>query len=219
MSSFGDIIQKNRGYESFQEKEKEIEARSKNRVNRFWLKPGTGTKIIFLDDDPPILEEHQLKLNGDWRNWFTCRRVLNEPCLMCDELKDTPSTVGFFTVMDLSEYTDKAGNTHKNTIKLFAPKFKALQVIKRASQKRGGLSLWVVDVFRTNADSFNVGDVFDFEEKTDWDSIKALNPEAAIFNYAELLAPKTNADLKRILNRNTASVADVDAVAEEEVDF
>ncbi len=221
MSNFGDLVNKSRGYDKFAQKEVEVEEKMKGRAPRFYLPPQKESKIIFLDDDPPILEEHQLKIGGKWTNWFTCRRILGEPCIICDELQDTPSTVGYFTVLDLNEYTDKKGDLVKNKIKLFAPKFKALQMIKRASQKRGGLALWVCDVYRTGPEAFNVGDVFEFEQKTTWDDIKKLNPEAEILNYAELLAPKTNDELKRILGRNTESnfSSGTDEVNEDEVDF
>ena len=214
MSNFTDVLQKNKGYDAFNKKEKDIEERIANRskdwINRFWLKPNGEAKVIFLDDDPIVLEEHQLKVNGDWRNWFTCRRILNEPCILCDELKDTPSTVGFYTVVDLTEYTDKKGNVHKNTIKLFAPKFKALQVIKRLSMKRkeaghDGIALCVFDVFRSSGDAYNVGDVFTFEAQTTWDEVKVLNPEAAVLDYLKILEPKTNAELKQLLSKNTAA--------------
>jgi hypothetical protein len=223
MAGFGDVLKKNRGYSAFEKREEEVEERSKGRVGRFWLPPEKGAKIIFLDDDPPILEEHQLKVNGDWKNWYTCRRILGEPCVICDELKDTPSTVGYYTILDLSEYKNRKGETVRNTIKLFAPKFKALQVVKRASAKRGGLAMWVCDVYRTTSESFNVGDVLDFEEKTDWESIKELNPDAAVLDYAELLAPKSNAELKKLLRLSTensvdAGVGDYEST-EDEVDF
>jgi hypothetical protein len=220
MGSFADQLGKSRGYDAFKNKEAEVEERSKGRAFRFWLKPESGTKIIFLDDNPPILEEHQLKINGDWKNWFTCRRVLpGESCIICDELKDKPSVVGFYTILDLTEYTNAKGEQVKNTVKLFAPKFKALQVLKRLSQKRGGLELCVFDVYRTNSDSFNVGDVFDYEEKTDWETVRKLNPDAKPFNYEELLAPRSTEDLRKILNRGTQQSVDLDDIPEDDVEF
>lgn len=222
MSSFKELLNQSRGYEAFDRKEAEVEERMKDRVQRFYLPAGKEAKIIFLDDDPIILEEHQLRINGDWRNWFTCRRNLpNEDCVICKELGDHPSTVGYYTILDLSKYENKKGQTVQNTIKLFAPKFKALQMIKRASQKRGGLQYWVCDVYRSSADAFNVGDVFEFEEKTDLESIKQLNPEARILNYEDILAPKTNEELRNILNRGTESSVNsgVDEIDKDNVDF
>ena len=223
MSNFQDLINKNRGYQEVDRKEQESEERQKSFVNRFYLKAGKEAKIIFLDDNPPVIEEHQLQINSDWRNFFTCKRIIGEPCIICDELKDTPYTVGFYTILDLTEYTTKKGDVIKNSVKLFTPKLKALQLIKRQSQKRGGLELCVFDVYRSSADAFNVGDSFEFETKVTWDEIKQLNENASPFDYAEILAPKSDAELKKIFKRNTQSNLDT-GVGEyeesaEEVDF
>ena len=221
MSKFEDVLKKSKGYGAFEEREKQIEEGQKDRAFRFWLPPEKGSKIIFLDDDPVILEEHQIKIKGDWKNWFTCARVTGEPCLICDKLGDLPSTVGYYTILDLSSYTDSKGNERSNTVKLLAPKFRALQMLKRASAKRGGLELWVVDVYRTTEKAYNVGDVYDFEEKTTWDKVKELNSEAKVLDYAELLKPKPQAHLRQLLMDSTESSNDagVDEVNEDEIDF
>lgn len=227
MSNFQDLLTKSRGYGAVEKKEQESEEKQKSFVNRFYLKAGSEAKIVFLDDNPPVIEEHQLQINGDWRNWFTCKRLLNEPCIICEELKDNPYTVGFYTILDLTEYTiqkgARKGEVIKNSVKLFTPKLKALNLIKRQSQKRGGLELCVFDVYRSSADAFNVGDSFEFETKVTWDEIKQLNADAAPFDYAEILEPKTDGELKRIFNRNTQSnldtgVGDYEESADE-VDF
>jgi len=221
MSNFSDMLKKSRGYKAFEDKETEVEERMKSQVQRFYLPPQKDAKVIFLDDDPPIIEEHQLKINGRWTNWFTCRKMLGDRCIICDELGDNPYTIGFYTILDLSEYQNKKGETVKNTIKLFAPKFKALQMIKRASQKREGLTHWVCDIYRSSPESFNVGDVFEWEEKTDMDTIKQLNADAAVLNYEEILAPKTNEELKKILKMSTENSMSSDAgeLDEDEVAF
>lgn len=227
MADFGDLLKKSRGYDAFKHKEIEVERKQKERedkvwVNRFWLRPEQETRIIFLDDDPIVLEEHQMKLNGDWRNWFTCLKMLNQHCVLCDEIKDTPSTVGFYTILDLTEYTNKKGEKVKSSVKLFTPKFKALQLIKRQSQKRGGLELCMFDVYRSSADAFNVGDSFEYiDEEITWEDVKALNPDAKVFDYAEILAPKTNEEIRKILNKNTQDNLDsgTDELDEEDVAF
>lgn len=203
MASFKDILDSKRGYEEFKKKEEEQEEKQKNYVARFWLPPEASTKIVFLDDDPPIIEEHQLKIDGDWRNWFTCLRIIGEACPICDVLESPPYTVGFYTVIDMAEFTDRRGNERKNERKLFTPKFKALQMMKRFSAKRGSLKGCVFEVYRSSKDSFNTGDVFDFEGKLDEDEIKKLNVDVSPFDYAEILKPKTVAELKRILKRNS----------------
>ena len=44
-------------------------------------------KIVFLNTggaaDTPIIWEHNLQLNGSWRNWFTCVEPLGMKCPAC----------------------------------------------------------------------------------------------------------------------------------------
>ena len=50
-----------RGYDELEKREAQIQDRRDNTAYRFWIPAGTTTKIIFLDDDPPIVDEHQIK--------------------------------------------------------------------------------------------------------------------------------------------------------------
>lgn len=217
--SFKDLINKKRGYDEFAKKEEEFEERRKSFVNRFWLPPEGNTKIIFLDDDPPIIEEHQLKIGGDWRNWLTCLRLIGEACPICDVLEDNPYTVGFYTVIDTAVWTDKKGNEHRNEKKLFPAKFKALQMLRRLSEKRGSLVGCCFDVYRSSKDAFNTGDVFDFEGKLDMEQIKKLNEEIEPFDYAEVLAPKTPAEIKKLLQKNAEKMGGADFSEYEKEDY
>ena len=54
---------------------------AKNAVRRLWL-PASGETIVTILDDtkhpegyplPFVFNEHQLKLNGHWRNWSRVR--------------------------------------------------------------------------------------------------------------------------------------------------
>ena len=205
-NDFSKLLQEQRGYDVFAKKEAEFEERQKSFVNRFWLPPEKSAKIVFLDDDPVILDEHQVKINGRWNNFFTCLRQLGQNCPLCDELDNRPATTGFYTIIDTTEWTDSRGNKHVNEKKLFAPKFKTLQMLKRLSKKRGGLQGCVFDVYRTSADAYNVGDVFDYEGKLDEEQLKKLNKDIAPFDYAEILKPLPASDLLRILKRNAESI-------------
>ena len=69
------------GYDVADEKIEKIEQEIANRVYRLWLKPEGETTIVFMDDKPPIIEEHQLKIGDSWQNWFTCLEVLGQPCI------------------------------------------------------------------------------------------------------------------------------------------
>lgn len=203
MSDFKDLLERSRGYDAFEEREREVEEKQKNYVNRFWLPADSTAKIVFLDDNPPIIEEHQLQIDGDWRNWFTCLRMVGEVCPICEHLDNKAYTVGFYTILDMSEWVDRNGKTHTNELKLFPAKFKTLQVLKRLSAKRGSLEGCVFEVYRSTSDAPNTGDVFDFEEKLTKDDILALNPDAKPFDYAEILQPKEVGEIMNMLKKAT----------------
>ena len=203
MSDFKDLLDRSRGYDVFEEKERAVEEKQKSYVNRFWLPADSTAKIVFLDDNPPIIEEHQLQIDGDWKNWFTCLRMVGEVCPICENLDNKAYTVGFYTILDMSEWVDKSGKTHMNELKLFPAKFKTLQVLKRLSAKRGSLEGCVFEVYRSTSDAPNTGDVFDFEEKLTKEDILALNPDAKPFNYAEILQPKEVGEIMNKLKKAT----------------
>jgi hypothetical protein len=58
------------------------------KTRRFWMPPGSEKVLIFLDDEPFVFWEHNLKLNGSWRNWFTCLAPMGMECPLC-KLADT----------------------------------------------------------------------------------------------------------------------------------
>lgn len=210
MSDFKDLLSKSRGYDAFAKREEEIEARMSSFVNRFWLPVDGEAKIVFLDDEPPIIEEHQIKIDGDWRNWFTCLRLVGESCPICESTESRPYTVGFYTVLDMSEWTDRRGNTHKNELKLLPAKFKTLQQLKKLSAKRGSLKGACFEVYRTTKDSPNTGDVFDFVDKMSKEEILELNPNATPFDYAEILEPKSASEILAVLKKATKDSHDED---------
>ena len=195
-----------RGYDDLDRIEKEIqERRNTNTVYRFWLPPSKTTRIVFLDDNPPIYEEHQLKIKGDWRNWFTCGTPLGMPCECC-ERGDRPYTAGAYTIIDGTEWTDKKGNVHKNERKLFVAKFETLKKLKQISVKRGGLRGCVFEVTRTSDTSPSTGDMFDFEKKLTEEELQKLFKEnAEPYNYDEILAPKSPSDLGKELDKEAAN--------------
>lgn len=214
---FDDVLNRSRGYGAFEEKEKEVKARQKDYVPRFWLPSEKETKIVFLDDNPPIIEEHQLKISGDWRNWVTCLRIIGEACPVCDILEDSPYTIGFYTILDLSEFTDRQGQKRKNEKKLLPAKFKTLQMFRKYSKKRDGLQYCMFDVSRSSADSFNIGDIYDFEERLSESEAKKLNSDITPFDYAEILKPKSAAEIKEMLKISESS--EEEAFDEDGVNF
>ncbi len=183
--------------------EEEEERRAAAQVRRFWLPPDAEGEITFVDDmenAPFNMWEHNLKINGNWRNWYTCINK-SQPgevdCPICDD-GNRPYYVGFFTVIDHREWTDKKGNKHVNEVKLFPAKLNVLKKLKRQLEKQGTLTGKRFTVFRADRKTPATGDDFEFVGDTD---IATEYPEAVAFDYAEILAPKKARFLQRVVGQ------------------
>jgi len=218
MTSF---LDSRRGYDHFEKVEKEAEDRIASFVNRFWLPPEKGTKIVFLDDNPPIIEEHQLRIDGNWRNWISCLSIVGQPCPLC-ESGDKPYTAGFYTVIDTTEWTDRKGIVHKNEVKLYCVKFQTLKKLKRASAKqsergKNGLVGAMFEVYRGDSKAPSTGDEFEYLETLSDVDIRALNPKAAILDYEAILKPKSPDEIRRILGKLSSTASDFNS--EEDIQY
>jgi len=217
------------GYGSLDTIEKNIEERKaqSGKLWRFRMKAGETKKVIFLDDNPPIIEEHQLKLDGKWGNFYTCLKNLGQTCPLC-EAGDRPATTGFYTVIDRTEYTvqrgDNAGQKRADQLRVMAVKFKGLKQFKKFSAKYKGLAGCEFEADRTSDKAASVGDMFVLEEKHDEDALlDIINAQrqqpiehlsAVLVNWEEYLAPRSAADLAKLVGGKAAEVDE-----DSEVDF
>lgn len=189
-----------RGYAEAEKKAKEIDERKSNSIYRFWMPKGTTTRIVFLDDNPPVYDEHNLQINGSWKNWFTCKKQFGEECSIC-EGGTYAYTAGAYTILDGSEWTDKKGAVHKDEKKLYIAKMDTLKKLKQISAKRGGLRGCVFEVTRTDGDkSPGTGDMFDFEYKMTEEELVAKygqkDPKLVkAYDYDVVLAPKDDLEV------------------------
>jgi len=165
--------------------------------NRFWMPKGTSRKIIFLTegDKAPVLWEHQIKLGGSFRNWFTCLRPLGVPCPLCawatgHNNQGARYKGAFFTVIDTHEFTDKSGKKRSNEKKLLVAKENVAEKMKRKflrlNEEGQGLRGAMFEVFRTSSDkSPSVGEDFEYIKHIDMSAV----PDPKEFDYASILKP------------------------------
>lgn len=190
---------------------REAEDKAGGRFYRFFFKAGEERNIVFLDSTPPIVKEHGIKLNGKWGNNFTCLSAIDEPCPIC-KMEDRPTDVGFFTILDLTPFTDKKGNRRTASVKVFAAKTKVLAQLKKFHAKyasRGGLVGKSFEVSRSSDKAASTGDVFipgdEYTTKQLLDIINANRKDPVVSldavrpNWREYLAPKSAADLAVLL--------------------
>lgn len=189
-----------------EEKRREEARAASSRLYRFWLPSNASTHISFLDEEtspfgydaPFTFMEHQLNLNGSWKNWFTCLAGMRDQdgtpieCPLCAG-GDTPYLAAAYTIIDHSEWTDKRGKVHRDEVKLFVVKSQVLKILRKSAAKKKGLRGWFVEVARLDAQSANTGEQFDFEERRELDS-KLVAPD-----YREAFAPKTREQLLEVI--------------------
>jgi len=213
-----------RGYDELEKKDKEMEDRRSNTAYRFWIPSGNTTKIIFVDDNPPIIGEHQLKINGDWKNWHTCPASIDskDECGYC-KAGDRPYSAAFYTIIDMTEWTDKKGVKHANEKKLFVAKQKTWNKLKMKSRKykqkeENGLVYVCFDVSRSSSDASSVGDDFEFVKRYTEQELKAIATKGDItpFDYEKILKPKGKEDVMRTLAKTDMGNDDTDDYQDEE---
>jgi hypothetical protein len=171
------------------------EESNKNKIFRFYL-PDNGESIItFLDGDLegivldiPYYYEHQIQMNGSWKNWFVCTQD-TEPCPICQS-KNSPSYVGIMSVIDHSQYTSKSDNKiHKDEVRLFVVKRHTVKQLQKLAVKHGGLRGCTFDVSRIGDTAPAVGNMFDFTKKlTEEQLVAKWGDKAKLVNYEEILA-------------------------------
>lgn len=199
------------GLKRFKEMEslRQISA-SQTRVRRFRLKPGEKAKIIFLDHPSVWLQEHTVKVNGNWET-YTCTDEI-ETCPLCmSNAKKSPILVA--TIIDCRKVTsEKTGKVYQYQKALFVAKGKAIRALMRQYLDGNKLDLtgYAVNVERdTDTKSVSCGEFFAEDKRIPVSALEKIaakvNEDAKAakeylkpYDYMAILAPLPNADLRRI---------------------
>lgn len=135
---------------------------------RFWVEADSSKDFIFVSEDPFCIREHNPKINGSWDNHLTCLRGTGEDCPACEIMGDKSAYyVGYYTVIDCSEWVDKKGNKHQYEMRLLPAKTKTLKKFARKKEQRGTLIGAKFISTREDKKSPNVGDEFEFKEQVE----------------------------------------------------
>lgn len=189
----------NQGFDHAKKENEKMEDRINGlgTLRRLWIPAGESKQLVFLDDQPFLIYEHQAKIDGDFRNWFTCLRGIEDECPACEQLGvKSRYFVGYFTVINCSEYIDKKGNKHQFEVQLLAAKSKSLKMLEMRSKAKGGLAGKLWNANRTDKKTAVCGDVYDYEKDAD---LSKLFHHANINGkkLSELIA-KANTDEKEL---------------------
>ncbi len=201
-------------YDAAEKQAKSREARKNSKVSgpmRFWIPAGLSKRVIFLDDNPPELVEHQVTIDGDWRHWFLCLRTPDANgfwtvgnCPFCD-MKIPKYLMGPYSVVDETGYTDKKTGEEKKNIKhVLVAKERSLNKFKRLSARHGGLSGNRFECFRTDGKSVVIGDDWAFTGKVEEAVWSAIDNKPV--NYRDYFKKVTVEEAKAILASGTITI-------------
>lgn len=209
------------GMEESARRDAQMKAKAAQRENqRFKQYKDSTTKIIYLDTPSFFLAEHKITLAGDYDNFFTCLNDFDE-CPLCLDGDNSRYTVAS-TIIDTSSYTSAKGNVYKNQKKLLVAIGECRKNTLKEIAKRGGnLEYCVYELSRGSLQGEpNTGSSFNFLKKADRVSIakwlakqwqeegkefakKYIEIFLAPFDYAKIFAPKSAAELRKLVGMAT----------------
>jgi len=172
---------------------KQIDAATKIRreksAPRFMMKAEEEAIIVFVDNIPFFIYEHNISVQGKWGNYLTCTKEIRS-CTVCDSgLKSTYSA--YFTVIDRREFVRKAdGKIVKDRKVLYPAKGSTIARIEDLRKEHGNLHGCMFRVKRYTRDDPNCGTDFKFLKK-----VRLAGDKAKPYDYNKVLYPPTTAEL------------------------
>lgn len=158
-------------------------AEASDRLMRFYLDKKSGNDeatITFLDGDlmedgridMPMWWEHRVSHAGRWQT-FACIGA-NEPCPFCDA-GDSPTLVGALTILNHTPYTIQRGPNQGKVLQdrrqLYVATRNTIKQLQKLAAKRGGLKYHTYDVSRSDNKSPRVGDLYQWNEAHDYETL------------------------------------------------
>jgi hypothetical protein len=210
------------GWDATEEEETRQEQRRANQQQerRFFLttkKPNNEANIIFWEDQPFNVREHEFMIDGDWQNkvYKTC---LGPDCPFCTS-GNRAYFISYFSVCDTRSWQSKRDPSKKgsNDMKLFGAKSQSATILRKLAEKHNGsLAMCKFSASRTGKKSPRTGDLFQYDGKVnlkDPATIKKMGfakpPQP--FNRREVLKPMTKKEANAWLETNSVSEPSSDA--------
>ena len=142
--------------------------------------------IVTHRGEPVGFYEHQVKINGDWRNWFTCLTMneIGDRCPLCEHGEYRAYWAGAMTVLNITPFDTKNGE-NKGRRQLVIAKNEMLGRFELWTEEDGNpdsdpRDLYGVQyrVLRSSGDAANIGD--------DWKKRKLWTAEELEKHFAEI---------------------------------
>jgi hypothetical protein len=158
------------GYDGMGEEEARVA--SMFQPPRFWMPKGKSKELVFVDDEPFTIHEHNPQIGGNWRNWLTCLKGAGDDPVCCEMMGiKSRYWVGYYTVIDCSSWEDQQGNKYQYEMMLFPARLGALKKFKRKQEDRGSLVGCMYKASRDGEKAAGIGDDFEFVREAKMDKL------------------------------------------------
>lgn len=192
--------------EEKEKQQKEYESNRNPKNFRFFVKKGNSTNIILLDDLLFPVYEHRFKKDGHYNNFETCTKELEGECPLC-ESDNKPYLAMVTTIIDLTPYERKDGTKVEASKKLMVVKKGNAEKYLRRQKNMGTLVGKKFNVYRSSDPKGEAtGTDLEYEKDVDIEILKQFAPDGVDpnewlqpYDYKELFAPKSVAELRNII--------------------
>lgn len=185
--------------------------RAKKMATRFRMKDGETRHVIFLDDDPTVIDEYMIE-GADWKDREFATKPDGTDRFAAIGLK--PTKMYFWTVLDVTRDKDGKPTEFRRLYCVRADMAKMLQEKRNNWQ---GFLHKPIKITRVGARSSSAGSDLELillngaVNKVDMSRYKAEN--RAPFDYEVVLAPPGEADQLRLLGKAKQGRNDAEAVS------
>lgn len=158
------------GFEGMEEEQKRMD--DQQGPGRVWIPQGASKDVVWVDDDPMCVHEHNPKMSGHYRNWFTCLQGMYDEVVCCQMLGvNGRYYCGYVTAVDCSEWTDARGNKHQYELRLCQFKMRSLKKFRRKKEDKGKLVGTMWRLTREDDNAPTCGDDWEFQRDVDMDKM------------------------------------------------
>jgi hypothetical protein len=160
----------NQGFDGIDKEQQRLDELS--GPGRIWIPQGASKDVVWVDDDPCCIYEHNPKMNGNYRNWLTCQQGSSDDVVCCTQLgPNSRYYCGYNTAVDCSEWQDKKGNKHQYEMRLVQMKLRSLKKFKRKKETKGALVGTMWRLTREDDNAPVCGDDWEFQRDIDMDKM------------------------------------------------
>lgn len=188
------------------EQQRNFENSQNPRSWRFYMKKGTETKIVFLDDLLFPIKEHRFQAGGSFNNFETCLQDIEGDCPLCDN-SNKPYFAMASTIIDFTPFTRKDGTEVQASKRLIVVKSGGAEKLLRRQKEHGTLIGKVFKMYRSHDQKGEAtGTDLELLKDADMEKLKQfapkdIDPEEWIkpYDYEKLFAPKSPEELRQAI--------------------